>query len=306
MDYYLRFVERFPRVNLLAEASEDEVLKYWQGLGYYSRARNLHKAAKKIMHDFEGKFPLSHADIIKLPGIGVYTAAAICSFAYNLPFAVVDGNVYRVISRIFSIETPIDSPAGVKLFNQLAHELLNLQKPGLHNQAIMEFGALHCLPANPLCDECILNNKCLSFAEGNQKKLPVKSLKIKVKERFFNYLFIEYQNYTFFQQRTANDIWKMLWEFPVIEDNSLLDEEKLLQHEKFRQLFSDIPEIKIHLLSQPVRHILTHRIINARFIKIEISELNDELKKFEMIKISETDRFAVSRLMEIFFENHLA
>lgn len=305
MAYYLRFVDRFPDVKSLADATEDEVLKYWQGLGYYSRARNLHRAAKKILSDFDGIFPKSYRGVMTLPGVGIYTASAVCSFAYDLPYAVVDGNVYRVLSRLFNIDTPIDVPAGQKIFSRLADEILDRKNPGLHNQAIMEFGALHCLPANPKCDECTIKFNCLSFAHGNQDHLPVKSLKIKVKERFFNYLYIQYKDYTFLQQRTGNDIWKKLWEFPVIEEKSLLDEKSLIQNERFNELFSGISEVRICSLSRSIKHILTHRQIYARFIKIEISELNDELKKFEMTKISAIDRFAVSRLMEMFIENHL-
>ena len=302
MSYYLRFIERFPTVKPLAEADEDEVLKYWQGLGYYTRARNLHKAAKKIVSDFNGEFPKLHADILKLAGIGAYTAAAICSFAYNQPYAVVDGNVYRVLSRLFGIETPIDTGSGQKEFAALAQNLLSIQQPGMHNQAIMEFGALQCTTGLPDCVKCPLNTSCKSIEINNISSLPVKSQKTKITSRYFNYLFIEYQGNTFIQKRTGKDVWQNLWEFPLIESNHLLTDKELIDNQFSNSLFEKVRNITISKISNPMKHILSHRVIYAQFITISLVELPTGLSDLKQIPISELDDFAVSRLMELFLE----
>jgi A/G-specific adenine glycosylase len=305
MDYYYRFVERFPDVASLAKAHEDEVLKYWQGLGYYSRARNLHKAAQQIMEKHRGRFPDNFQDVLALSGIGTYTASAICSFAYHQPYAVVDGNVYRVLARLFNISLPIDSTQGIKQFQILADEVLDRQNPGTHNQAIMEFGALQCVPVNPDCENCTLKFQCLAFATKNVSQLPVKSLKIKTKTLHFNYLNIQYQDYCFIRQRKEGNIWKNLFEFPLIEDDCLLNQVELINHAHFREIFKDIDDVYIRSVSKPVKHILTHRKIMSQVINIEVKSLNEALKSYQMIRRDELDRFAVSRLMEIFIEDHL-
>lgn len=306
LDYYHRFIERFPDVTSLATASEDEVLKYWQGLGYYSRARNLHKAARQIVSKYNGQFPNTYEEVIQLAGIGEYTAAAICSFAYNLPFAVVDGNVFRVLSRLFGVDTPIDSTAGKKVFKQLAQEILDKTQPGLHNQAIMEFGALQCVPVSPACNECPLVNKCIAYSENQVSALPVKRQKTQTKERFFNYLFIKSGNQTWLQKRTQNDIWKNLFEFPLIEDEKLLDKNELTQHDYFKTLFSDIQsDVHIQSVSPPIKHILTHQKIFAQCVLIEINAKSKKWEQFVQIQIDELGDYAVSRLMEILLQNHL-
>lgn len=302
MSYYLRFVERFPNVTVLAKAEEDEVLKYWQGLGYYSRARNLHKAAKQINTEFGGVFPTQHADILKLAGIGDYTAAAICSFAYNQPYAVVDGNVYRVLSRIFGIDTPIDSTSGKKEFAKLAQDLLSKNQPGLHNQAIMEFGALQCVPSSSDCANCPLNGICKAYESNSVSLLPVKSQKTKVTNRYFNYFFIEFQGNTFLQKRTAKDVWQNLYEFPLIESEELFTSSELIQNEDFKKLFSGIGNVEIQQTTNPMKHILSHRVIYAQFFSIRISQLNENLNVLINIPINQIDNYAVSRLMELFLE----
>ena len=306
LDYYNRFIARFPNVKTLAEASEEDVLKLWQGLGYYSRARNLHKAAKQIATNHQGVFPKEYNDIISLSGIGTYTAAAISSFAYDLPFAAVDGNVYRVLSRIFGIDTPIDSPSGNKIFQQLAQDILDKNHPGTHNQAIMEFGALQCIPASPDCESCPMKNICISFANNLTDILPVKTKKIKTRKRYFNYLFIRNNKYTYLQKRTGDDVWKNLYEFPLIEDDKLLEVNELFHHEDFRKITKGIAsEILIKPLSQPVRHVLTHQQIFAQFFLIEITELNERISQFEETKITGIEKYPVSRLMDLFIKNHL-
>jgi len=267
MEYYLRFLDRFPDVRSLAEASEQEVLAMWQGLGYYSRARNLHAAAQQIATSHGGLFPGTYEEIRALKGIGDYTAAAIASIAYDLPYAVVDGNVYRVLSRLFAVDTPIDSTQGKKEFQQLAQSLLDTTKPGLHNQAVMEFGALACVPVSPDCTCCVLQPQCRAYELGLVNQLPVKSKKTAVKELFYTYLYIHSDNKLLLQPRSAGDnIWKNMYEFPLIKADHLLTAEELLSHPLLEQL----GELTLHPTPVDFTHILSHRKINARFFEIEI------------------------------------
>ena len=217
LNYYLQFVEQFPTVNALAESSEEDVLKAWQGLGYYSRARNLHQGAKDVVALHKSKLPASYKEIISIKGIGEYTAAAILSIAYNKPFAVVDGNVYRVLSRLFAIDTPIDMSAGKKQFAKLAQNLIDVSNPAKYNQAIMELGALQCTPVQPLCDSCPLQYLCVAKQLNMQSEFPVKSKKVKVRNRYLHYFHIEYEGYTYLNKRIGKDIWKNMYEFPLIE-----------------------------------------------------------------------------------------
>lgn len=298
MSYYLRFVERFSDVKLLAAAEEDEVLKYWQGLGYYSRARNLHKTAQIITEKYNGIFPKKHSDILQLKGIGEYTAAAISSFAYNQPYAVVDGNVYRVLSRIFGVETPVDSTNGKKEFALLAQKLLDENEPALHNQAIMEFGALQCVPVQPDCIICPLQTVCKAYSLNLVDKLPVKATKTKVRERFFNYFHIEYQDKIFIQKRTAKDIWQNLFELPLVESERLLETNEIVDNE----LFASLRNIEVSSVTPTFKHILSHQRIFARFFTVKISAKNDFLNNLIEIRKDELDNFAVSRLTTLFLE----
>ncbi|MDR3651663.1 MAG: A/G-specific adenine glycosylase [Paludibacter sp.] len=305
LNYFIRFIERFPNIKSLADANEDEVLKYWQGLGYYTRARNLHKAAILIVKDYDGIFPTEYNKIVKLTGIGEYTAAAISSFAFNEPFAVLDGNVYRVISRLFGIETPIDTNFGKKEFARLAQSILSISKPAHHNQAIMEFGALQCIPSSPDCINCPLKFTCRAFELNKVSLLPVKSIKTKVSNRFFNYLFIKFQDSTYLQKRVAKDIWQNLYEFPLIESNHLFDLDELQGDENFKTLFKNIDEVKILKTINPMKHILSHRVIYAQFVIIKVSNENEILKQFIKTSMTEIDKYAISRLMELFIESEL-
>ncbi len=302
INYYLRFIERFPTVIELAKAHEDEVLKYWQGLGYYSRARNLYKAAQQIVSKFNADFPKQHDDILQLSGIGDYTAAAICSLAYNQPYAVVDGNVYRVLSRLYGIETPIDSGIGKKQFAELAQNLLSMAEPATHNQAMMEFGALQCVPSSPNCGICPLQSVCQAYVTNEITNLPVKLQKTKTTNRYFNYLFIKYNDFTFLQKRTAKDVWQNLYEFPLIESDKLFEVSELIENKDFQQLFSAIEKVEITNTTNPIKHILSHRVILAQFISVTISESSKEIQKFIEVPLIEIDRYAVSRLMELFLE----
>ena len=267
-DYYLRFVQRFPDVQSLAEAEEDEVLNYWQGLGYYSRARNMHAAAKS-MH---GKFPQTYDAVRALKGVGDYTAAAICSFAYEMPVAVVDGNVYRVLARYVGIDTPIDSTKGVKLFKQLADAYLDKCQPSVYNQAIMDFGALQCTPGHPHCEACPLQETCVAFREGRVEELPVKQHKTRQTYRYFNYFFIRHGGYTYIKKRTEKDIWKNLYEFPLLETISKMTENPVDLFSKLEKIFFLTTEMDFRLLKHGVKHVLSHRIIMADFYEVKVPE----------------------------------
>lgn len=298
-NYFLRFLERFPNINTLAEADEDEVLKYWQGLGYYSRARNLHKAAKKLQTDFPGSFPKKHDEILKLPGIGKYTAAAISSFAFNDAYAVVDGNVYRVLARLFGIETAIDSSKGQKEFSLLAQKLLDKKQAGLHNQAIMEFGALQCTPTSPDCNICPLIEFCEAFKQKKVAILPKKEKNVKTKKRYFNYLHITFDDSTFLTKREGKDIWQGLYEFPLIESSSTFNSEDFYVDPMFTSIFENTNPI-IHGRSRVYKHILSHQIIEAVFIKIGISSENNLLQKFTRTKTTDLSKYPIARLTDIY------
>ncbi|MDE7123082.1 MAG: A/G-specific adenine glycosylase, partial [Alistipes sp.] len=233
LEYYERFTERWPDVAALAAASEEEVLKEWQGLGYYTRARNLHAAAREVVGRFGGLFPQSEQAVRSLPGVGEYTAAAICSAAYDTPCAVVDGNVYRVLARLFDLDLAVDTAAGRRAFAALAREELDLRHPGRYNQAIMDFGALQCTPAAPRCAECPFCDRCLALAAGTVAERPVKRKRAVVRERWFNYLHLTCRGRVVLCRRGAGDIWQGLWEFPMIETGGPVDFATLCSAEAF-------------------------------------------------------------------------
>ena len=265
MGYYYRFIEHFPSVNHLANASEDQVLKLWQGLGYYSRARNLHFSAKYIVNELNGEFPRGYANILKLKGVGDYTASAIASICFNEPAAVVDGNVYRVLARYFGIFTPINSGKGIKEFKMLAQKLLNTEIPGTHNQAIMEFGARMCKPQSPDCEICPLNSSCVALEKKEIKILPVKENKIKIKNRYFNYLVVHTEdNMTIVEKRTKG-IWTNLFQFPLIETTKRIEEKQLFEMDLFNTLFNTI-NISVKVFNNDlIVHKLSHQHIFTTF-----------------------------------------
>ncbi len=302
IDYYYRFIKQLPNVKALAEADEDDVLKLWQGLGYYSRARNLHAAAKEIIILHNGIFPTEYDEIKKLKGIGDYTAAAISSFAYNKAYAVVDGNVYRVLSRLFGISTPIDSSKGKKEFAQRAQELIDKKNPGLHNQAIMEFGALFCIPTNPNCENCIFNNACVAFKTESVNILPIKEKKTKQRKRYFNYFYINNNGNTYLQKRTQKDVWQNLYEFPLIETDNEADIIKLLEYPILKDILAD-SDYSINSKPFKTKHILSHQTIFATFYKMNANHIKDNKLQLIKTKINELDQYAISRLTEIFLES---
>ncbi|MBA2613295.1 MAG: A/G-specific adenine glycosylase [Bacteroidetes bacterium] len=300
MGYYLRFIQKYPQVSQLAAANEDEVLKLWQGLGYYSRARNLHATAKVINSQYKGLFPTNYEDIRALKGIGDYTAAAISSFAYNLPFAVVDGNVYRILSRLFGIDTPIDSGQGKKEFQVLATQLLDKKEPALYNQAIMEFGSQYCKPTKPDCENCIFNAKCFAFKAARVSELPVKAKKTKVSNRFLNYVvLIDKNNKIYLNKRSANDIWKGLYEFYLIESEKEISSLQLLKHSKLKQMAGQ--KFSLLYTSKSYKHILSHQHLFAKFYVIKTESILD--KKQTKTGVDNLTDFAFSRLSEKFIND---
>jgi A/G-specific adenine glycosylase len=297
LPYYQKFIKTFPSVSELANANEEEVLKLWQGLGYYSRARNLHFAAKQIHQ--AGFFPKEYKDIITLKGVGEYTAAAIASFAFKLPYAVVDGNVFRLLSRFYGIDTPVDTSKGKREFSEIAQTLLVKKEPDTHNQAIMEFGSQMCKPKQPNCNSCPLRDECIAFANNTIHLLPVKKGKVKVKTVFFEYFFFKMNGYTLVNKRANDGIWQNMYEFPLITTNDLKNTEEILNHNQFESWVKGIDFIIESIIE--FKHILTHRKINARFWEINCQNTLPA-SNFQKIKIETIDKLAVSRLIEKFIQ----
>ncbi|WP_027454902.1 A/G-specific adenine glycosylase [Xylanibacter brevis] len=281
--YWERFMRRWPTVDALAAASEDEVLREWQGLGYYSRARNLHFAAKQIVA--MGGFPHTLDEIKSLKGVGDYTAAAIGSIAFGLPAAVVDGNVYRVLSRYFGVETPINTTEGKKTFTALAQSLLPPKEASAYNQAIMDFGAIQCTPQSPQCGSCPLQESCVAFREDRVGTLPVKLKTLKVKERRLSYVYIRCKGYVAIHRRGAGDIWQGLYEpYLVAEDNNGIDLQQCL------------------LLKKDVRHVLTHRILLADFYLLETAVRPELAEDYIWVQEQDLEKYGVPRLVELLYE----
>jgi len=292
--YFKLFTSTFPTINELANAHEDQVLKMWQGLGYYSRARNLHKTAKMIANDFNGLFPNTFAELLALPGVGSYTAAAISSICFDLPHAVVDGNVYRVLARYFGIETPIDTGQAKKQFKTLANELLDAKEPGNYNQAIMEFGALQCKPKSPPCHHCIFKDSCVALEKNKVNDYPTKQANKLVKKRYFNYLVPLLPNkQTALIQRKGKDIWQYLYEFPMIESKSPLTLESISKDFNLPEWVSS-DEISLYN-PKPWVHQLTHQHIYASFWIVPTGSIVST-----PISISKLPDYPVSRLIERF------
>jgi A/G-specific adenine glycosylase len=262
LPYYLKFIERFPTVFSLAKAKEQEVLRLWQGLGYYSRARNLHYCAKDVVDKFQGKFPDNFQDLRKLRGIGSYTAAAIASISFRQPVAVVDGNVFRVLSRVFGIDKDISDSKTKDFFFALGNELISREQPDEYNQAIMEFGATHCLPKNPLCSECIFKKQCIANAQDLQRVLPVKSKKQKIRKRYFYYFVIRKGKKILMRKRNEKDIWHGLFDFYLTETAKPKSIDKILVENR---VFKKNEAV----VSKPYKHILSHQHLLARFISID-------------------------------------
>ncbi len=290
--YYHKFVEHFPTVGELASASEEEILNLWQGLGYYSRARNLHKAAQQVVNEFNGEFPITYKDILSLKGVGDYTASAISSICFGERKAVVDGNVYRVLARYFGVDTPIDSTQGKKQFKSLAEELLPAKESGEYNQGLMELGALVCSPKSPDCFSCPIMASCIAHSKNTTANYPVKSKKTKQRKRFFNYLVIENNGSYYMEKRTEKDIWKNMYQFPLIETSK---EQETPVFESSDLILLGKKEAK--------KHVLSHQTIYAVFWEykqIKESELNHN-----WIKIDDFSQKPLPRLIELYVEEFL-
>ncbi|MEI7830884.1 MAG: A/G-specific adenine glycosylase [Prolixibacteraceae bacterium] len=297
-DYYHKFLKSFPDIESLAMAPEENVLKVWQGLGYYSRARNMHHAAKKVLTEHKGVFPTDYISIRRLKGIGDYTAAAISSIAFDLPHAVVDGNVYRVLSRLFGISTPIDSSAGKKEFYALSQMLLDTDHPGEFNQALMEFGAIQCLPAQPLCNGCPISFRCYAFLHQNISDFPVKSKLKKQKERFFNYLYLHNGKKIFMEKRADKDIWRNMFQFPLIESTSRLTPEEVIDSSAWKEIFKNL-HITIEAIYPERVHLLTHQRLYIRFIPVKLEE-NERAEKLIAVDMDEIAKYPVPKPIETF------
>ncbi len=300
MEYYKNFLTTFPDIQSLATAPEEEVLKVWQGLGYYSRARNMHHTAKTIISEHNGLFPKDYLSIKNLKGIGDYTAAAIASMAFGLPYAVVDGNVYRVLSRLFGISTPIDSSAGKKEFYNLAQLLLDTNQPGDSNQALMEFGAIHCLPHQPLCYNCPLSQKCQAYATNSVSEFPVKSKQGKLKDRYLNYLTIRSHENLVLEKRKGQDIWQNLYQFPLIETDSPTSPEELIGSSGWKEIFKDQPIVIESVFPRKI-HLLSHQRLHIRFfsIRMESPELPENLI---VVKLNNVSEYPVPKPIENFIQ----
>ncbi|MCH7397863.1 A/G-specific adenine glycosylase [Belliella sp. DSM 107340] len=308
LPYFEKFLENFPKVEDLAKAPSEEVMRLWQGLGYYSRARNLHYCAKDIVNTYGGKFPNDYKSLLKLKGVGTYTAAAIASFAFDESVAVVDGNVFRVLARYFGVSTDIASSGGKREFEKIANEHISKKYPAEYNQAIMEFGSLQCTPNNPSCNDCPLNSSCFAYNNDLVSQLPVKINKVKVKERFFTYIYIVCGEYVVVKQREAGDIWQGLYDFPLEEG-----EKNVLQEIKELTLMHELKgfDPKVHFDSETrFKHILTHQRIFANFATFVIGEshlsklLNwVEKNDYELVDFSRLESVGKPRLIVKFLND---
>jgi len=300
LPYFLAFLDRFPTVCDMAKATENDILKLWQGLGYYSRARNMHTTAQIVCQDRQGIFPSSYKELIKLKGIGPYSASAIASFSSGEPVAVVDGNVHRVLSRVFGIYTPINSTEGKKRFQELAESLLPPKDSATHNQAIMEFGALHCTPKNPKCYTCIFQHQCYAHKHQAQTELPVKIKKNKIKKRYICYLIYENNTHIVIHLRNQKGIWRNLYDFPMIEFEEKPTESMI--HEQIRSTYTETTTIqKIHELQKP--HKLSHQHLYIQYYKISLpnSKLIQQANYIEVLK-TEIENYPVPVVISDFIK----
>ncbi|MCX6189760.1 MAG: A/G-specific adenine glycosylase [Bacteroidetes bacterium] len=308
LPYYNRFVKKYPTLNSLAKAPDDEVMKLWQGLGYYSRARNLLFTARQIKLQYKGKFPNTLVELKKLKGIGDYTAAAIASFAFNLKHPVLDGNVYRFMTRLFGIETPIDKLETKTAIMAILTELITeVNDPATFNQAIMEFGALHCTPQTPQCSTCPFNQACYAFKENKIKAIPVKGKSVVVRDRYFNYfVFVTKKDSLYIKKRTEKDVWHNLFDFPLIETTKPLAPKKLWLDPIFLEWTSKTKISKISI-QKPVLHKLTHQNLYVTFYIVNITKFLN-LKKSPIFEIEKNiiNSFAVPKIIDLFLHSFIS
>lgn len=297
LNYYQKFIDAFPDVHSLAAAPDEKVFKVWEGLGYYSRCRNLLHTARYISNELKGVFPKDYEAILALKGVGAYTAAAIGSFAYNLPYAVLDGNVFRVLSRIFDNETPIDSTAGKKEFSALAQRSLPKKYAGEYNQAIMDFGAIVCKPS-PVCDACFFNHACLAYRSGKQQLLPIKEKKTELKTRWLNYFIVQCGEEVLVQQRSGKDIWHGLYQFFLIETNKAYSSVKLLR------LFEKESGLVDYSFSEEwkTKQALSHRVVQFHFFRLRVQR-KKKVEGYAWMKLSQLRQYAFPRALQLVMEN---
>lgn len=283
--YYERFVKKYPDIKLLAKAKDEEAFKLWEGLGYYTRCKNLLHTARFILQNYKGKFPNKYDEIVELKGVGPYTAAAIASFCFNLPYAVVDGNVFRILSRVFGIATPVDTTEGKKQFEEIATKMLDKKNPGLYNQAIMDFGATVCKPILPLCAECKLNKICHAFKTATVNKLPVKQKILSKKQRWFSYFIFKAEEKTFVRKRTEKDIWQHLFEFYLVESASNQEWNKKMVADFLKQQL-EIEKHEVTLITTAIPQQLTHQHIRGYFIVVKLNAIPTKLKTKDSLWLS--------------------
>jgi len=298
ISYYYKFIEAFPTVFDLANAEEEQVLKLWQGLGYYSRARNLHFSAKLVVNELNGVFPNTYKDLLQLKGVGDYTASAIASFCFNEAAAVVDGNVYRVLARYFGVHTTINSNKGIKEFKEIAQEVLDYKNPGLYNQAVMEFGALHCKPQNPLCGTCPFNGSCKALEKKEVQLLPIKEKKIKIRKRYFNFIVVQtLEHKTILSKRIGKGIWENLYQFPLIETEATTSALNLIENQEYNELIGG-KDANLRLFnSKEWVHKLSHQHLYVQFWIV-----GGEIDNKDVISIDELERYPVPRIIHKFIE----
>ena len=300
-DYYLRFINTFPAIRDLATAPEAKIFKLWEGLGYYSRCRNLIATAKLINEKYNGIFPSTYEAIISLKGIGPYTAAAIASFAFNLPCAVVDGNVLRVISRIYGIEEPVDAPQGKKQLNELAGTLLDKRSPGIYNQAIMDFGPTICKPRAPLCQSCFMKKSCIALNKGLVDKLPAKEKKINKRTRWFYYYLIRYNGRVYIRERQDRDIWRHLHEFFLLERTERMKEDEIVMNEMIKPFFKKYGA-RITAVSKLYSQQLTHQTIRGQFIELSCQKPPVMSQQFKKIDFPDLAKHAFPKFITTYLQ----
>ena len=303
LKYYEKFIHAFPTICSLARAPEQEVFKLWEGLGYYSRCKNLLTTARLICNDLGGVFPSGYEAILSLKGVGAYTAAAIASFAYKLPYAVVDGNVMRVLSRYFGLADPVDTTEGKKKWTQLANELLDRQQPDLYNQAIMDFGAVVCKPQQPLCSVCILRPGCQAYQQGIVQELPVKKKGLKKKIRWFYYFVIACEGKVLIRKRTGRDVWENLYEFVLQEVDTpfFLDNHPALQEAVFSLLGTN--DFTLGHISQEYRQQLTHQTITGKFVEVKMHQPVAPVEKYEWVSNALLPQYPFPRFITRYLQN---
>lgn len=304
--YYERFISTYPNIHLLANAKENEVFKLWEGLGYYNRCRNLLFTAKYIVKSLNGIFPTNYEDLLKLKGVGPYTAAAIASFAYNLPHAVVDGNVFRVFARYYGIHIPIDTKEGLVVFNKVASENLAFKKAGIYNQALMDFGATICKPMSPLCGNCVMQNTCAAFTQNIVGQLPIKLKVIQKKKRYFDYFLFKLNGKLWIQKRGPGDIWSGLYQFYLVENDKIVTADNAyFQQVLSNQLMIDLEEVKITNARKIYQQQLTHQLLTFRFFTIELKKMPKAFEKGDWVSAKNLQKFAFPKTINSFLNDQI-